>query len=370
MSMSASVELQKPSHHSDGHGSRAEALDGFSWARTCISNGAASVTSLRHDYYDCDLESLSADRKVDVSVRRGMTSPYQVSLTSARRRYAFWRSWEHMKHNKENIVILRYVRSGAFALTQCGVTMTVCAGQFCFSKSNVPFRWESQSDGMSLSEFYSVLLPVDLVHRYFVSGVPMKNSLAAQADRRLAMPTIFPLLVDQGQYLDHGVASMLVDTVLREAQQMAADADAEIDTRKHICEKRTEDILSYISLHLSNPDICASTVAKACGISQRYLCYLLKLKGTPFSELLWEERLKRTKEWLLVLDTRHYTISEIAYMNGFKTAAHFSRLFKNYWGCSPREYRKSGGACLTNPPKSLAGMATQASATAHEEPVA
>jgi hypothetical protein len=30
-------------------------------------------------------------------------------------------------------------------------------------------------------------------------------------------------------------------------------------------------------------------------------------------------------------------------MNGFKTAAHFSRLFKSYWGCSPRDFRRTGG---------------------------
>lgn len=369
MSMSAIIDLDGPSQ-SEARTTRPEALDGFSWARTCMSSGATSVTSLRHDYYDCDIESLSADRRVDLVARRGMTSPYQVTLLSARRRYAFWRSWAHMKSNKENIVMMRYVKSGAFALTQCGITMTVCAGQFSFSKSNVPFRWESLSTDMSPSEYFSILLPFDLLHRYFANGVPMKNCLAAQAERRLAMSAIFPLLVEQGQYLDPAVATMLVDTVLREAQQVAVDTDAEVDTRKHICEKRTEDILSYISLHLSNPDICASTVARACGISQRYLCYLLKLKGTSFSELLWEERLKKTKEWLLALDTRHYTISEIAYMNGFKTAAHFSRLFKNYWGCSPRECRKSGGACLTTQPRALGAIVSDEADADHEAHVA
>jgi AraC-like DNA-binding protein len=188
-----------------------------------------------------------------------------------------------------------------------------------------------------------VLLPLDLVHRYFPGGVPMKECLSAPADHRLAMPALFALLTDDGQYLDAHVAEMLVETVLKEAAEVARLGKSQIDGRKHICDKRTEDILAHISLHLANPDISASTVARACGISTRYLCYLLKLRGTSFSDLLWEERLQKAGEWLLALDTRLYTISEIAYMNGFKTAAHFSRLFKNYWGCSPREFRQSGG---------------------------
>jgi AraC-like DNA-binding protein len=319
-------------------------LDGFSWAKTCVALGATSVAPLRHDYYESDVESLSGDGKLDIVGRMGMSSPYQVSLFSSRRRYAFWRNWRHINDNKVNIVMMRYVKSGAFSLTQCGTTMTIGAGQFCFSKSTVPFRWESLSDDMRLSEYYSILLPLDAVHRHFPEGMPMKNCLSAQStDRRLAMPSLFSLLTDQGQYLEPTVAKMLVDALLQEALEVSTQTHAEINTRKHICDKRTEDILAYISLQLANPDITALSVARACAISPRYLCYLLKLKGTTFSELLWEERLKKTKEWLLALDTRHFTIGEIAYMNGFKTAAHFSRLFKDYWGCSPREYRKSGG---------------------------
>jgi AraC family transcriptional activator of tynA and feaB len=319
------------------------ASSGYAWAQPFLSQGLAWVDPLRHDYYECEIESLSGDRKLDLVARRGMTSPYPVTLLSSRRRYAFWRSWNHIGDNKENLVMLRYVKAGAFSLTQCGVTVTVGAGQFSFSKSNVPFRWESLIGDMSVAEYYSVLLPLDLIHRFFPDGIPMKDSLSASPDRRLAMPALFSLLTDQGQFLEGHVAEMIVETILKEAAEVARQGNVQIDARKHICDKRTDEILAYLALHLSNPDISTTSVARACGISTRYLCYLLKLKGTSFSDLLWEERLKKTGEWLLALDNRHFTISEIAYMNGFKTAAHFSRLFKSYWGCSPREYRLSNG---------------------------
>jgi AraC-like DNA-binding protein len=324
--------------------------EGFTWAKTCIANGGSWAVPMRHEYYECDIASLREDKKLELIVRGGMPSPFQVTSLASRYRYAFWRSWNHISRNKEQIVILRYVKSGAFSLTQCGVTLTIKPGEFTFSKSNVPFRWESLTGDLALSEYCSILLPPDLVHRFFPDGVPLKDCLSVGEHQHLAMPTLLELLTDEGQYLDQNVARMLVETVLKEAREVAAQDCAHGEARKNICDKRTEDIIAYIGLHLSNPDLSASTVARACGISPRYLCYLLKVKNTSFSVLLWEERLKKAREWLLALDTRHYTIGEIAYMNGFKTAAHFSRLFRNYFGCSPREFRQSANQQVVGAP--------------------
>ena len=39
-------------------------------------------------------------------------------------------------------------------------------------------------------------------------------------------------------------------------------------------------MLRYIEVHLSDPKLSITTVAKGCGISTRYLSFLLKLHGT------------------------------------------------------------------------------------------
>lgn len=320
---------------------------GFSWVRNLMARGANWVVPLRYEYYDCDIESLSRDKAIDLVGQRGLSSPYPVTLITSRRRYACMRSWSHISDNKDNIVTLRYVKSGAFLLAQCGTTISVDAGQFVFSKSNIPFRWESLAGDTALSEYYSILLPLELVLRFFPHSVPLKDSMSAPLDRRLAMPAIFSLLVDQGQYLERHVVEMLVDTLLTEAKKVCEQEGIQVETRKQLCEKRFEDVVGYIALHLSNSDLCVSAVARACGISPRYVCHLLKSKGTSFSDLLWAQRLKHAGEWLVASDMGHFTIAEIAYMSGFKTAAHFSRLFKTYWGYTPREYRQSEGkSCI------------------------
>jgi AraC-like DNA-binding protein len=82
-------------------------------------------------------------------------------------------------------------------------------------------------------------------------------------------------------------------------------------------------------------------VAKGCGISPRYLSFLLKLHGTSFSTLVWDKRLKTARQWLGDSRPGEASISEIAYKVGFKSPAHFSRMFKRAFSVSPRHYRST-----------------------------
>ena len=98
-------------------------------------------------------------------------------------------------------------------------------------------------------------------------------------------------------------------------------------------------MLRFIEVHLSDPQLSTAMVAKGCGIRPRYLSFLLRLKGTSFSELVWEQRLEKAKYWLSASDPRDISISEIAYGVGFKSPAHFSRMFKRVFKVNPREFR-------------------------------
>jgi AraC-like DNA-binding protein len=99
------------------------------------------------------------------------------------------------------------------------------------------------------------------------------------------------------------------------------------------------DIQNYISRNLTNPDLSYDEVAAKCGISPRYLCHLLKANNTSFSHLMWSQRLPKARDWLASGPLHDYPIHEIAFMAGFKSAAHFSRMFKSTYGYTPKEFR-------------------------------
>ena len=80
-----------------------------------------------------------------------------------------------------------------------------------------------------------------------------------------------------------------------------------------------------------------SSVAAHCFVSSWHLSRLLnQYTGRGFFEIINIIRLDRAKELLEHTEDRIQDISEQV---GFQDVAHFSRIFKSYIGCSPKEYR-------------------------------
>ena len=120
------------------------------------------------------------------------------------------------------------------------------------------------------------------------------------------------------------------------------------------------DILRFIDIHLSDPKLSVAAVARGCGISPRYLCVLLKEHGTSYSRLVWEKRLKTASQWLRAPKPDKMLVAEVAFRAGFKSAAHFSRMFKRIYNMSPLEFRAS--AVTPNPARSCARATAAAAA--------
>ena len=82
-----------------------------------------------------------------------------------------------------------------------------------------------------------------------------------------------------------------------------------------------------------------SDVAQHCYVSSWHLSKLLnQYTGRGFFEILNMIRLDRARE---LLEDGGRKIQDISEEVGFQDVAHFSRIFKNYIGCSPKEYRSS-----------------------------
>src|SRR3546814_18972692 len=82
-------------------------------------------------------------------------------------------------------------------------------------------------------------------------------------------------------------------------------------------------------------------VAKGCGISPRYLSFLLKLHGTPFSTLIWDKRLESAGRWLSSSTPAEAPIRAVAYKVGFTSPSHFRRMFNRTFHLAPRAYLPS-----------------------------
>ena len=99
------------------------------------------------------------------------------------------------------------------------------------------------------------------------------------------------------------------------------------------------DLKSYIERHVADPALSPASIAAAHFISTRYLHKLFRREEHSVSETIRRARLARCQRDLADPALAGETVSSIAMRWGMRDAAHFSRLFRDAYGCTPREYR-------------------------------
>jgi len=103
---------------------------------------------------------------------------------------------------------------------------------------------------------------------------------------------------------------------------------------------KQEKIKQVIDQNLHKPDLCVGELAKQFGCSIRYVQRLFSEEDCTVSSYIRRQRLEGCKRQLADAAWLNHSITEIAFNWGFNSSAHFSRVFKEQYGISAREYRK------------------------------
>jgi AraC-like DNA-binding protein len=321
------------------------------------------------EYYLGDY-SIEASSIIDVRADKKAVGACSIIRLRSKCRLFFKRNWSHIREDGTDVAVLWFVKRGRLCVShQCGESVAK-AGDFVITKSTTPFSIECQPDnqagGDSQHEVLHVIVPTHVLRRFIPQDV--RTGLCAPAEVRelaIAERILTDIFEDTGALSDH-VTQLLVDSALLVLADAIRDRDGVGSARQSIAHKRLQDVLKFIDVHLSDSKLCIGTVAKGCGISPRYLSFLLKVHGTPFSTLVWDKRLEAAGRWLAASKPDEASISEIAYKVGFKSPAHFSRMFKRAFKLSPRAYRAAAGgpAALPLPVSAAATAAVTATASA------
>lgn len=100
----------------------------------------------------------------------------------------------------------------------------------------------------------------------------------------------------------------------------------------------------FIRANFHRPDLTTSSIARAVGISDRHLARVFALEDSSVARFVMDTRLERAHQLLTGTGSRHLQIGDVAFSVGFVSAAHFSRAFRNRFGCTAREARERGRA--------------------------
>ncbi|WP_077002751.1 helix-turn-helix domain-containing protein [Variovorax sp. KK3] len=106
-----------------------------------------------------------------------------------------------------------------------------------------------------------------------------------------------------------------------------------------------------IEEQLADPSLSVGSLATELGLSPSQIHRVFKAEPLTPAQYIWERRLEACSRDLLTPQLAGRTVAEIAFGRGFSDAAHFSRAFRERFGCSPREWRlQSQGATSADAP--------------------
>lgn len=101
-------------------------------------------------------------------------------------------------------------------------------------------------------------------------------------------------------------------------------------------------VRQYIQSHLADSELTVERIAQEMRCSKRYLHTLFQGEAHTLDRQIWLSRLERCKQALASADASGVSISALAYRWGFSSNAHFCRLFKREFGCTPSDFLKRG----------------------------
>jgi AraC-like DNA-binding protein len=213
------------------------------------------------------------------------------------------------------------------------------AGQCVLLDSSAPFHARATVGPEGVFDSVQAIIPAHLFLTHLPVATKFYSTFEIGAGEIEVITKLLDLMFGEGDHLSRNAIEPLVAAFLELVSDSIREVADVAARRQTVVDKRLADIKAYILRNLTNPDLSYEDVAAGCGISPRYLCYVLKANNTSFSHLVWSQRLPMAREWLISEAMREYPIQEIAFSAGFKSAAHFSRMFKATYCCSPKELR-------------------------------
>ncbi|MBB4424556.1 AraC-like DNA-binding protein [Bradyrhizobium sp. CIR48] len=164
-----------------------------------------------------------------------------------------------------------------------------------------------------------------------VSDDPLVGHLIVETARTLSDGAL-RMTEDEGVLLFRALIELVAVSLSRRSRAGAAESENLADTT-------TLALKRAIHRRLREPGLAVADVADAVGISERYVHKLLARSGSSFTEYVIDHRLDGAARDLRDAAMADRAIGAIAFDWGFSDLSHFTRRFKQRFGCRPRDWR-------------------------------
>ena len=124
--------------------------------------------------------------------------------------------------------------------------------------------------------------------------------------------------------------------VIQYIEGEVADEGSEIMPEKRNSEEIVDFIRYFVRMHL-NEELNLERIARIIGLSRNYLCTLFhKETGISLRRFIEKSRLEKAA---YILETEGALVCEIADRVGIPNPSYFCKMFKRFYGETPRRYR-------------------------------
>jgi AraC-like DNA-binding protein/mannose-6-phosphate isomerase-like protein (cupin superfamily) len=304
---------------------------------------------VHHEFTDGDVDIDPPVGEFRAVIRKGLAQPIATMRSQNGVGISFRRSWHHIRSRHAAVRLLYFINQGAMRVVNSAGSYTAGPGQCAIINADEPFLTRTTVGDRGNFECSLAVVPEHLVLSHLAWARDLNAPFEPDAGHRPVVNKLLDILCFEGPQLSPQTAEPLVEAFLHAVSDSVGDsvlAAARADT---VMDRRFADIQSCIQKFLTAPDLSCDRVAAQCGVSPRYVCYVLRARNTSFSELLWSQRLLKAREWLESAAFQRHPIHKIASMAGFKSAAHFSRMFKATFNASPNAFRAGWAAAEDHP---------------------
>lgn len=241
---------------------------------------------------------------------------------------------EHIAQDSYFAVLLT---SGQYKLEQAGREVFLKPGEMTLYDATEPHRITIPG------RFSKVLISIPrtlLDERVSNVSRLTAEKIATQSGIGAVTAAMIQSTVAQLQQFDEAAFQALSDPVLDLFSLSLMAKSGQPAQMSHHCEVTLLRIKQFIKENLADNELDAGSIASAVGLSVRYINNLFRHEQTSLMRYLTQQRLTRSRYYLVSQLHRHLNITEIAMRCGFNNMAHFSRIFHQHYGMSPRDYRQ------------------------------
>jgi AraC-like DNA-binding protein len=261
---------------------------------------------------------------------------YSAIQTCSTNRY-----WSGTIFLEEDMLLI--VKEGSLLFRYGNTVYEVCKNQMAFLKKDIFITLETPNSPNCILEVEYILfsLRYDLVKEFVklaeLSIATHNNSIAITVntlDKRLEkyVDTLDFYFVEpdkiEGSLVKIKLLELLFYLSLQGNEVVEQLLDVRDCFRSNITAVVEENIMNSLSLH--------QLAVKSGRSLSSFRRDFQAIYNMPPSHYIRQKRLEKARQLLL---STTMSVTDVCYVTGFESIAHFSRLFRSYCGCSPSEFR-------------------------------